>query len=574
MKIDDLQNIIDRTQWDYLDHGSYNHVSVSRTNITIEGYTGRWVRKKIIDQDELMSNSTRAIRKWNLHNPDYPAFQTKEGWLLPYLGNVPASDEQIAEKLVEIYQNTGNVIADACGRNNFLFYQNKVICIDMDLSLRRGSFASEDYLSNNYVNSDNARTYWDACAAPEKKPKTVAVIETLCYLEQHLPNYNKKNLITPRLIQLLHIFRLKKIPVTMEIMDILLEIVNIDHNSEIKNKLITPQLINTLQNIKQHSLITKDLLVNLAQDQLWDPTFWADDIDENELLEVVQSIIQRDTALINKTGPRGYTLLHISAMYSHCELARYVINEGSDLNTVSQIAEGEFANIQHSGKTAIEIATQSGSYVAYILADKGARVPPEISTYLPKYDTKIENGTKKPEIEDSFRMTRFYGDLLHFSTNTSTLSEERQIEFLSIIFQHPYFLTCELHDNGSNFVHLAFASNHVRVINELVKHPQWEVVSQTKNQKNGWTLWHYTVINGHIENCLHLKSIDVHAVTKRSHSSALHIAATVGKHEFCKKLLEQGANPVLKSKTQMAACPLLAAVMSTVSPLCIASGFA
>jgi hypothetical protein len=243
MNIQDLQTIIDSTLWDSLGGGTYNRVSVSRTSITIEGYTGKWVLKKATNPNNYCSTSSRSVRKWNSHNPKYPAFETQDGWIAPYLGDTPASDEQISKKLIEIYQKTKNIIADACikkrGNYNFLDYQGDIICVDVDLSLRRGSFASDNFLDSAI---DKQMKFLHAHSAI--MPKTVSVIKTLLYLDPFFSNDDTKHqYITANLMAKFHFFIKKQEPITTEIIDTLLEIESLNLLHEIDNKLITTAFV-------------------------------------------------------------------------------------------------------------------------------------------------------------------------------------------------------------------------------------------------------------------------------------------------------------------------------------------
>lgn len=180
-----IQALVKTTTWKKLGSGSYNQTYLSKESMSTDYFTGQWVLKKpklsLDDAENALNNVDRAVRKWNLHNPAYPAQKINESaWLIPYFGNIPASDQQIADKIFEIYQETNNIITDACGRKNFLIYHDRVICIDVDFSLRRGSFASDAWLHDkrlsdimHYLNS------WS-----HRKPHTTAMIRTLLYLDQ------------------------------------------------------------------------------------------------------------------------------------------------------------------------------------------------------------------------------------------------------------------------------------------------------------------------------------------------------------------------------------------------------
>jgi hypothetical protein len=266
MNLETLQIIIDNTEWTLLGKGSYNVTSVSTQSLTIDGHTGRWVLKTPLTRDHYLSNSARAVRKWNTLNPAYPAFQTKTGWIMPYFGNTPASDQQIASKLIEIYRKTRNIIGDATSWNNFLVSDDEVVCIDMDQAFRRGSCSSEqfDAVHNTFY------TEFLASSAKEGFPASVSVIKTLFYLEANLPESDIKDIyLTPYCIEKLHLFRRAKTKIMIDSLDTLLEISDLNATGKIKEEYITFELIEIARVIRQHhKIITHELLMSLIQNQV------------------------------------------------------------------------------------------------------------------------------------------------------------------------------------------------------------------------------------------------------------------------------------------------------------------
>lgn len=202
-----------------LGHGSYNNV----TKI----YAPRdkddpfpWKVFKERRHNDILSEANRAVRKWNEFNPIFPAWVVDGdwscqylgrivlgGWVAPYLGNVPANDEQIALKVVDIYRNTRNIVADACGLMNFLFYEGNAVCIDVDLAckMKRQSFASDDMFENCFGIGEMGQ-YWKKCGV--FKPKTVEIIKTLFFLEDCLNVTQIDNaFLTPEIIGIFNEYR-------------------------------------------------------------------------------------------------------------------------------------------------------------------------------------------------------------------------------------------------------------------------------------------------------------------------------------------------------------------------------
>ena len=227
-----LTSILKSTWWSPIGRGAYNEATKSNNELTIYGHRGYWVGKAPLDQSDDMSSSARAVRKWNEINPDIPSYLSIFGMIVPYLGNTPASDDQIAAKVVDIYRRTRNIILDACAKNNFLVYKCKVICIDVDVALRRGSTASDsfgtegDSIENFFVSGSRAG-----------KARTVSVVRTLLYLQKYLAAGDiKDEYINLEFIEKLHVLRLSKIVLTPDIMSRLSEIIRSDSASRLTDR--------------------------------------------------------------------------------------------------------------------------------------------------------------------------------------------------------------------------------------------------------------------------------------------------------------------------------------------------
>lgn len=508
MTIDELEFVIFSTKWLKLGEGTFNKVLVSIKSLTIEGFTGKWVAKIPINRLDLLSSSSRAVDKWNLHNPKYPAFQTNYGWIAPYVGKTPASDQQIADKLIEIYRNTRQVIADACGKNNFLIYDNEVICVDVDLSVRRGSFASDDYMNDDVTHRDLMRylTVW----SNRGKPKSVAVIQSLLYLQKNIPEQDIKNeYITPLLIEKLHLFWVNNAPLSVDILEFLVE--TMDPN------LITPQYFMTLSELSQHTAAS-----GLIHDQLLDYS-WTSRLTQDEFLHLVQLVVDKDSPYLNKIGKDGYTLLHIAVINKHDEIVQYLISEGVDLNIITAEKIRENAILRYPNMTAIDIA--------YGLSNCD-----HIATLL------FNANSSNQYTYTAHEYSKFHLKATLLAQRTDPLTTQDRDNLQVLISKPLHYLIWELNDEGDTFLHLAFTFNHPFIINELVNLAEWPLLSQTKNLKSQWTLLHCISYYGWCNLYEHVKAADIHAVTKNTHSTALHIAFNLGYGDFCTILLEHGAD--------------------------------
>ena len=259
--------------WKPLKSGTFNDVCVSVDTFTINEKKGNWVLKtpKTIsgfpDEDyyapELYLNySARAIRKWNELNPNHPAYQYGASWVAPYLGNIQATDDQIAIKLIDIYLRTRNIIIDAPGSRNFIYFEGETYCVDVDQALRRGSIVSDNYYTKNATLASHT-IYFVECEQ-EGYLKTVDVIKTLVYLEQYLqPDEIKDEYLNLRMISLLSDFRINDTPLSIATLEILLQIIAQDPNREIENCYINGDLVRKLHdyNAGKKSQLTKDDII-------------------------------------------------------------------------------------------------------------------------------------------------------------------------------------------------------------------------------------------------------------------------------------------------------------------------
>jgi hypothetical protein len=277
LKISDFEDTVDITQWKFIAKGGYNNAYLSDKVYTIEGHTSRWVLKQPIEHDkssyfevsEALSHPDRAIRKWQLINPNHPAWRVRHGWIAPYIEHTnkktkPASDKQIAHKIIKIYQATGNIVADACGLDNFLVSGDEVVCIDVDLALQQDSDASENALLR-IVNQPHFDDYLAEYAKDCDRKRTVNVIKVLLYLDREACDFQlNKEHVTADMINKLHGFCKKKACLTADKMDVLWQIIQFDPNKEIASSDITPELIMHLEmHQKQNIKITKESVTQL-----------------------------------------------------------------------------------------------------------------------------------------------------------------------------------------------------------------------------------------------------------------------------------------------------------------------
>lgn len=237
-----------------LPSGSYNSVCLVHEPIviedldTLEAFEAFWVVKKpkknVVVDYPMLNSPDRAVRKWRAINPDFPAYSYRSTiWTVPFLGLETANDEMIQECIIDIYRRTGNIIADAANIKNFVKFNNKAVCIDMDLALRRNSISSDAFF--NIVVQDHV--FEDFMRREEEKgllPLTIQTVKTLFFLESCLnaDEYEYKN-ISPWVLQVISDFQARDIPITKLILDILIKLENEEDVLSLKNHLLQTEVL-------------------------------------------------------------------------------------------------------------------------------------------------------------------------------------------------------------------------------------------------------------------------------------------------------------------------------------------
>ena len=323
MTQEELQAIIDSTKWNELGRGAYNNAFVSENILTISGYSGLWVLKKpIADVNKYalrMSEKSRAVRKWNLLNPAFPALESKDGWIVPYLGDVEASDQQITNKLIEIYLRTRIILVDGCSKSNFRFYLGEVICIDVDLSLRRGSIASDQF--NLLKSPDSCEKFFEYWLR-QGMGQSISIIQTLHYLEEHIADLDiKDSYISLKFLSELNILRIKNVVLSVSMMENLFELIKSDDKSIIINGAFFA--LNKVGGIRAPYEKGVKHAIHVAA--------------EFGLLLLVKELIKNNSELLNVTDSYNQSPLIYAVAKRHNHVVEELIKNGVELNVPIQL---------------------------------------------------------------------------------------------------------------------------------------------------------------------------------------------------------------------------------------------
>lgn len=118
-------------------------------NIAIE-MDGR-VYKFSQSTEEQTDTPERSVRLWNEINGADQARLENSGWSCPFAEGAQASDEEIADSLINIFNRTGRIVVDAISPENFIKTRgNEITCIDVGLALQL-TRNEEDALSKRHA---------------------------------------------------------------------------------------------------------------------------------------------------------------------------------------------------------------------------------------------------------------------------------------------------------------------------------------------------------------------------------------------------------------------------------------
>lgn len=121
-------------QWNLLGEGVYNVVYVNAE------------KNQVLKIPKPHKTNTdlpeRAVRLWNLLNPDFPAAKRHNsilgnGWVSPYIAGRQADDEEIQQSLIHIFHTTGRIVVDAPVFKNFITTpEGHTVCVDIGFALQ------------------------------------------------------------------------------------------------------------------------------------------------------------------------------------------------------------------------------------------------------------------------------------------------------------------------------------------------------------------------------------------------------------------------------------------------------
>lgn len=213
-------------KWRRLGEGSYN--------IAYRSSDGKSVFKESMDGSP-SDLPERSVRLWNLINPRIhpPARIAREqitylnrkgklvtkwvkGWICPFISGRQATDEEIRMALIDTFNRTGRIVADATAPNNFLTMSNgETVCIDVGHALEMESRETASLLGVRKPSFTSLDTYAEEYDIKERKqwfkehssfsPKAVKTVEALLFIKKYRADIKNVNFLkkSPKTVTLL-----------------------------------------------------------------------------------------------------------------------------------------------------------------------------------------------------------------------------------------------------------------------------------------------------------------------------------------------------------------------------------
>ncbi|MDR3502518.1 MAG: hypothetical protein P4L79_08035 [Legionella sp.] len=180
--------------WHFLGEGTFNRVYLSD-----EGKEVLKIQKTMNQADA----PERSIRLWNAINPDrFPArlLDTAQGigWVCPFIAGEQASDSDMVDALIDIYNKTGRIVADATAPTNFIKTPDgQVVCIDVGMAIQLERREEKQFSQRVRRHSVTSLDSWSSLKSDyepffkmrsEIYPETVKMVKALVLIKDNRPD--------------------------------------------------------------------------------------------------------------------------------------------------------------------------------------------------------------------------------------------------------------------------------------------------------------------------------------------------------------------------------------------------
>lgn len=263
---------------------------------------------------------------------------------------------------------------------------------------------------------------------------------------------------------------------------------------------------------------------------------------EHGHFETVQVLIDGGADMQQRS--MGLAPLHISALHNRYEVVRTLLEAGVDVDSISD----EDLDGAGGGGSALYYAAGLGyDVVVKMLLQSGAAVSiPRTKNTDPKKKGKKNGEESVPDVYPS--------PLIYAVTHN-------QMHIVRILLTEGEADPNEIAPDGMRPVHIACLQGHLAALTTL----SVDKANIFLSGPNNMTPFHLAAINGHEAIITELVAIRVHRrdatfvtdsvldmQTTTDGATALHLAANNGDYVICRKLLQAGAKPSIKMKSDTA----------------------
>jgi hypothetical protein len=151
------------------------------------------------DNEGQLDKPERLVRLWNRINStlDFKArlhedLELGNGWIAPFISGRQATDEEIFEAAIVIFNCSQRIVLDAAGDGNFITMDDEkatTICVDFGLAIQTVETDEPDNALCLEEWQERKVIYQSECKMAERFfPKTVAVNKALLFIQAHYPD--------------------------------------------------------------------------------------------------------------------------------------------------------------------------------------------------------------------------------------------------------------------------------------------------------------------------------------------------------------------------------------------------
>lgn len=151
------------------------------------------------DNEAELDKPERLVGLWNKFNSglDFEARlhedpELGDGWIAPFIPGRQATDEEIFEAAIDIFNRSQRIVLDAAGEGNFITMEDEkgaTVCVDFGLAIQTVKTDESDNALCLEEWQERKVSYQSECEVTERFfPKTVAVNKSLLFIQAYCPD--------------------------------------------------------------------------------------------------------------------------------------------------------------------------------------------------------------------------------------------------------------------------------------------------------------------------------------------------------------------------------------------------